>query len=380
MVFLVDPTPHGFIIWGPPSLYLVLTHYFFQIVNYSVTPIEFINPFCLLVIQIDMFPLIQRIIGSPSSPFDPPSILLCLLFSPFRTLVQYTYVFILFLRGPAVIPPANASRIRLVCISDTHTQKPTSVPSGDVLIHAGDLTNLGTVREIQAQIDWLSSLPHPHKLVIAGNHDSFFDPLSRREEDVGQSIQWGSVRYLQQSSIVLDFPRQNSRRLYFYGAPQIPECGGADFAFQYPRNKDVWYRTIPLETDVLITHTPPRNYLDLPTGLGCEFLLREVWRVRPRVHVFGHVHAGYGRKNIFWDNGQQTFERLCGQNSHGLFNRLFTMGSRWLHLVGLIWYGLLGILWSRVWGGHNGGSVMINASLTYRNSGKLLNTPQVVDI
>lgn len=327
-----------------------------------------------------MFSLIQRFIEGPESPFDPPSILFCLFFSPFKVLVEYIYRFLLFLRGPAIIPPSSSSRIRLVCISDTHAQKPIFVPDGDVLIHAGDLTNRGTIREIQAQIDWLSSLPHPHKLVIAGNHDSFFDPRSRRKEDVGHSIQWGSVRYLQHSNTILDFPRHDGRRLYFYGAPQIPECGGPDFAFQYPRNKDVWSKTIPLETDVLITHTPPRHYLDLRAGLGCEFLRRELWKVRPRVHVFGHVHAGYGRQNIFWDNGQKTFERLCDRDSRGFFNQLFMTGSRWLDLMKLIWYGVLGILWSRVWGGDNGGSVMINASLTYRNSGKLLNLPQVVDI
>lgn len=327
-----------------------------------------------------MISLIKRFVGGPNTPFEPPSILFRLLSSPFRSLVQYIYFLLLLLRGPAIYPPSDSSRIRLVCISDTHTQKPTFIPAGDVLIHAGDLTNLGTVREIQAQIDWISSLPHPHKLVIAGNHDSFFDPRSRRKEDIGRSIRWGPVHYLQHSSLVLDFPRQNGRRLFFYGAPQIPECGGEDFAFQYPRDKDLWLDTIPLGTDVLITHTPPRYYLDLPAGLGCEFLRREVWKVRPKVHVFGHVHAGYGRRDIFWDNGQKTLERLYGRDSRGFFNQLLTIGSKWLDLLKLIWYGVVGVLWSRVWGGDNGGSVMINASLTYRDSGKLLNWPQVVDI
>lgn len=327
-----------------------------------------------------MFSFIKRAIEGPVTPFDPPSIVFCLLFSPWKTLIQYLYALLLFLRGPAIYPPSRSSPIRLVCISDTHTQKPTLIPSGDVLIHAGDLTNLGTVRDIQAQIDWLSSLPHPYKIVIAGNHDSFFDPRSRREGDIGRSIRWGSVRYLQHSSIILDFPLHSGRRLCFYGAPQIPECGGEDFAFQYPRNKDVWSGTIPPETDVLITHTPPRHYLDLPAGLGCEFLRRELWKIRPKVHVFGHVHAGYGRKYVFWDDSQRTFERLCGRQDRGIMKNLFAMAGIWLDLVRLIWYGVQGIVWSRVWGGDDGGGIMINASLTYGSSGKLLNWPQVVDI
>jgi predicted phosphohydrolase len=327
-----------------------------------------------------MFSFIKRSIEGPNTPFDPPSLLHRLLCSPIKTLVQFLYALLLFLRGPAFPPPSNSSRIRLVCISDTHTQKPASIPPGDVLIHAGDLTNLGSVEEIQAQIDWLSSLPHPYKLVIAGNHDSFFDPRSRRTGDVGQSIRWGSVRYLQHSSIILEFPKQGGRRLFFYGAPQIPECGGEEFAFQYPRDKDAWSETIPRETDVLITHTPPRHHLDLPAGLGCEFLRQEVWRVRPRVHVFGHVHAGYGRKYMFWDDGQRAFERLCGRETQGWVQGFCAIGLRWLDLTRLIRYGVQGIVWTRVWGGDDRGGIMINASLMYRSSGKLLNWPQVVDI
>jgi hypothetical protein len=326
-----------------------------------------------------MFSLIKWAFKSPRTPFDPPSLLFCLLSSPFKTLVQYLYALLLFLRGPSIHPPPPPSRIRLVCISDTHTQRPASIPPGDVLIHAGDLTNLGTVGDIQAHVDWLSSLPQLYKIVIAGNHDSFFDPRSRREEDVGRSIQWGQVRYLQHSSTILEFPRQGGRRLHFYGAPQIPECGGNDFAFQYPRHVDAWSGTIPPGTDVLVTHTPPRHHLDLPAGLGCDFLRQELWRIRPRVHVFGHVHAGYGRKYVFWDDGQRAFERLCGRGNPGFFTSMFAIG-RWSDLGMMIWYGVQGILWSRVWGGDNDGGVMINASLTYRSSGKLGNLPRVVDI
>jgi predicted phosphohydrolase len=53
------------------------------------------------------------------------------------------------------------------------------VPNGDVLIHAGDLTENSTLSELQAHIDWLSPLPHTHKVVITGNHDTYLDPQSR---------------------------------------------------------------------------------------------------------------------------------------------------------------------------------------------------------
>lgn len=315
----------------------------------------------------------------PSSPFEPPSTTYRILASPLKYLAQTLYTYILLLRGPPIPDPLSPSLIRIVCISDTHTHKPTSLPPGDVLIHAGDLSNAGTVAEIQDQIDWLSSLPYTHTIAIAGNHDSYCDPRSRRKEDEGKRIKWRDVKYLQHSSTKLSFPSRGNRELSFYGAPQIPQCGGEDFAFQYRRNDDAWSGTIPPETEVLVTHTPPQHHLDLPAGLGCDFLLKEIWRVRPKVHIFGHVHAGYGRENVFWDEGQRAYERLCARGEKGVIRDMVAVGA-WLGLVRLAVYGVLGILWSRIWGGDGGGSIMVNSSLTYRSSGKLGNAPQVIEI
>ena len=322
---------------------------------------------------------IRGFVQGPKSPFDPPSLLYQIIFYPFQTFICSLYSFLLLLRGTALQPPPFSSRIRLVCISDTHTHKLTSLPDGDILIHAGDLTNQGTISEIQEQIDWLSSLPHKYKIAIAGNHDSFFDPRSRRKEDKGKSLHWGDVCYLQHSKIDLKFPEQLNRQLTLYGAPQIPQCGGADFAFQYQRGEDAWSGTIPKETDILITHSPPKYHLDLPARLGCEYLLKEVWKIQPKVHVFGHVHAGYGQKSVFWDQGQQAFERLCARNSSWYLIGWISF-SLWLDMARVLWYGVQGIIWTRIWGGHENGGIMINASLTYRNTGRLENPPQVFDI
>ena len=252
------------------------------------------------------------------------------------------------------------------------------------MIHAGDLTNSGTLSEIQDQIDWLNSLPHKHIIVIAGNHDSYFDPRSRKDEDKAagnNKVRLGSVHYLQHSSLTLSFPEagDGGRFLRFYGAPQIPLCGGSDFAFQYRREDDAWSNTIPEDTDVLITHTPPRHHLDLPWGVGCEFLRRETWRVRPRVHVCGHVHAGHGREKVFWDESQKVFEKLCKRGEKGVLRDVVALWA-WLDLVRLAIFGALGVLWSRVWGGDDSGGIIVNAALMYCNSGQARNPPEVVDI
>lgn len=315
----------------------------------------------------------------PPSPFEPPSTPYRLLISPLRLLTQTLYSFILFLRGPAISKPPSSSQIRIVCISDTHTLKPTFLPQGDVLVHAGDLTSDGTVADIQDQIDWISSLPYEHKIVIAGNHDSWFDPRARRKTDVGKAPRWGDVHYLQHSSVQLIFPSQAHRQLSFYGAPQIPECGGENFAFQYHRNDDTWSDTVPQKTDVLITHTPPRHHLDLPAGLGCNYLSKEIWRVRPKLHVFGHVHAGYGREQVFWDDTQRVYEKLCSREAKGVLRDMVAIVA-WLDLMRLAIYGVRGILLSRVWGGDGGGTVMINAALMYRSTGRLGNPAQTVNV
>jgi len=66
--------------------------------------------------------------------------------------------------------------MRLVCLSDTHGEQDRfKVPEGDVLVHAGDFSGIGTEREVHKFARWLKRLPHRWKIVIAGNHDRFFE-------------------------------------------------------------------------------------------------------------------------------------------------------------------------------------------------------------
>jgi Calcineurin-like phosphoesterase len=159
--------------------------------------------------------------------WDPPTLLDSILDSPLRALVSLVYTILLYLRGPPFKPPRHKPTIRVVCISDTHSNI-TSIPNGDVLIHAGDMTNDGTVEEIQAQIDWIDSLPHREKVIIAGNHDSYFDPKSRKPKDQTKKLNFKSIHYLENKSVTLKF--KGGRKLTFYGAPDIPYIGGVEHA------------------------------------------------------------------------------------------------------------------------------------------------------
>lgn len=191
--------------------------------------------------------------------------------------------------------------IKIVCISDTHNTTP-NVPEGDLLLHAGDLTDNGTFEELQAQLDWLASLPHGHKIVIAGNHDSLLDPkyvaqssnpTFKRPGKSRADLNWHDLVYLCNSSATLPFAK--GRRLTIFGSPWTPKYG--NFAFQYLPIEDNWRDTVPEGTDIILTHGPPKGYLDLQ-GKGRPHLTREVGRSRPRMIVFGHLHANRGTKEV----------------------------------------------------------------------------------
>jgi len=277
--------------------------------------------------------------------------------------------------------PLDVPHLRIVCISDTHTNT-FPIPDGDVLIHAGDLTNKGTVAELQAQIDWLSSLPHQYKIAIAGNHDTYLDARSRKtlstEEQV-EELDWKDIRYLQHGGTTLKFV--NGREIVVYGAPQIPKCGGSNFAFQYDRGLDAWTGTLPKRVDVLVTHTPPKYHMDLCSPwLGCEYLLKEVWRVRPALHIFGHVHAGAGREVLQWDDMQEIYEQSMSKRGAKGFLRQVINPLLWIDAFKVLVHGVIGLLWDRIWAGDIRATTMLNASLMVNNSGQLGNPVQVVEL
>ncbi|KAL2868956.1 metallophosphatase domain-containing protein [Aspergillus lucknowensis] len=350
-----------------------------------------------------------------------------LLASPLAALLSPLHHLLLRLRGLPRLPPPDAPPIRIVCISDTHTLEWADIPEGDLLIHAGDLSNDGSVREIQAAVDWLRKLPHPHKVVVCGNHDSYFDIRSRLQEDRDQPfaavssstaslrsvddfesshrIDWGDIHYLQHSSVTITFPAlpqpssdssallsSRSRSLTLYGAPQIPALMplGPEHAFTYPPDHDAWSSTVPANTDILITHTPPQSHCDLSPiySTGCPFLLAESWRVRPLLHVFGHLHAAYGKEPVYWDEAQRAWERICKSrlsrakksrfsSLFGFLRDLFDV-SGWVDSARVLVYGMLGVVWAKVWGGEQRGGWMVNAACMYNDSGRLGNKPHVI--
>lgn len=81
---------------------------------------------------------------------------------------------------------------------------------------------------------------------------------------------------------------------------------------------------MPDDIDILVTHGPPRAHLDM-IHLGCPTLLEEVWRVRPRLHIFGHVHEANGSEWISFDALQVAYERAIVEG--GLWNTVCVVAA-----------------------------------------------------
>jgi len=216
-------------------------------------------------------------------------------------------------------PHPGDSWTRFVCISDTHSSR-FVVPPGDVLLHSGDLSSWGYFPQLSKTVNWLKGLPHPVKIIIAGNHDlcldndwrpgGYWDKHSRefvpnKDVDSGQALvrdeatRAAGIQYLEYESIRISLP--NGRTWEIYGSPAAPRY--AHGAFQYIREsregKKIYDR-IPPTTEILLTHTPPNRTCDLTKKgryAGCKLLAAKMESndlQNCRLHVFGHIHEAWG--------------------------------------------------------------------------------------
>ena len=205
--------------------------------------------------------------------------------------------------------------MRIVCISDTHSlhyKMTEPLPKGDVLIHAGDISNRGGERDVTEFIHWFQNIEgFDTKIFISGNHDFCFEQINEphhkgdfdwlnnlmNTENLSQS----DVTYLEDNFITIESP-EFSRPIKFYGTPWQPWF--YDWAFNLPRFGDelkTKWSLIPEDTDVLITHGPPNGYGDYVynwrqpgVNVGCELLINRIIDIKPTLNIFGHIHEGYG--------------------------------------------------------------------------------------
>lgn len=213
-------------------------------------------------------------------------------------------------------------------------------------------------------------------------------------------LDWGNVQYLHDSSITLEIDRYTSndtrdgehdddvisapqagparaearkRNLTIYGSPLTPQYGIS--AFQYPRDQDIWQNKIPPHTDILITHGPPKFHLDTRDlhRAGCQYLSQEIGRVRPRLAVFGHIHASYGTEDVVMDSMRRRYEDVLG-NWGG-------WGVLGLMLLDVLWASVLAMVKGRegMWRAEKVTN-FVNASAVGGIGNELRHEPVVVEL
>jgi len=211
-------------------------------------------------------------------------------------------------------------KYNITAISDTHNkhnQLNSKLPGGHILIHSGDITSLGRQHEVTGFIKWFGKQDYTHKIFIAGNHDMSFDReillrnklahfegRDRNDYDTSCSEgkpQWledtlnnlpNGVYYLENTSVKIE-------GLNIWGSPYSPTFGYG-WGFNVDRGYDaaqIWNQ-IPLDTDIVITHSPIYGYNDRTSNtnenVGCADLYHRLHEVKPHLHFSGHIHEGYG--------------------------------------------------------------------------------------
>jgi Icc-related predicted phosphoesterase len=236
---------------------------------------------------------------------------------------------------------ADTVKTRILVLSDTHSTLPAPansnslsyrwpLPKVDVLLHAGDLTGTGKIEQHEKALQLLSNVDAELKIVIPGNHDMTLHReyckgtpmyLCPRYDDAtltqieqmytGNEAQSNGIVYMVEGTQT--FTLKNGAKFTVYANAWQPEYH--NWGFNYPREQDRFNparqgvrfqapHLVPGDgVDIMITHGPPMGILDRTLrheDVGCEHLRRAVERVRPRLHVFGHIHEAWGGVKKDW--------------------------------------------------------------------------------
>jgi len=274
---------------------------------------------------------------------------------------------------------SETQKVRIVCISDTHNAAPGegySLPKGDILIHAGDLTNNGQPSELKKALTWLREARYDVKIVVAGNHDLSLDEQYANQRDEATELRRalredGGIVYLEHESVTVNL---KGREISIFGSPFSIAAGEKQWAFQYPASQaESLWSAIPSDTAILITHTPPIGHLDASEHWirgGCPALLGALLRTKPLLHVCGHCHEGRGGRVIRWKDEAEGKHGVSDWRDPGAGNKK---------------QSLFDLTKSRVGHALRAGeeTAVVNASImakSYGRGAKAFNKPVVVDV
>jgi Icc-related predicted phosphoesterase len=206
-------------------------------------------------------------------------------------------------------------KLKICHISDLHGKhSKVQIPECDVLICSGDISMMGQRQELETFFRWLRLQANATwKILVAGNHDLTFDP--QRGGNSGDKPDWLKELLSQAEKYNIVYLENESceiENVKFWGSPASAWFHGDRWAFNVkPEDSEKLYSTIPLGTDVVITHGPAYTYGDwcqnVNGPVGDNKLAYHIKRVKPLLHFFGHIHEsygwGYGANGTYFFNG-----------------------------------------------------------------------------
>lgn len=198
--------------------------------------------------------------------------------------------------------------LRIVHISDTHNcHQNVAVPDGDMVVHTGDFTNYGLEYEVDQFFKWWNSLYHPFKILVPGNHDMCADVTRSHTGKIEPWYEKILNNYTNKLPYLNHYLLHKSCKIWginFFGSPYIPSSKEKVYhRFGFTKNRSEvgsQWSDIPKDTDILVTHGGPFGRQDFAMTpmyggpAGCERLRFQVEVVRPKLHLFGHIHEAHG--------------------------------------------------------------------------------------
>jgi len=208
----------------------------------------------------------------------------------------------------------TTDKIKIIHISDTHSQYPDINEYADILIHTGDFSIGGHPGEYEVFNNWLANLKIPHKVVILGNHD-----LEYYKDD-------GTIgKDFLTNAIVLNTEGITLENIKIFGV-QWNKINTWNFmsSIDHENSHLGGWNKIPENTDIVLTHQPPHGILDDAIHHWGSFdTFQSIKRIKPKYHLFGHIHQAYGKLEIEIDGSIVKFynSSLMDEFSHSLVNK-----------------------------------------------------------
>jgi len=195
------------------------------------------------------------------------------------------------------------------CIADLHGYYPT-LEGGDLLLVAGDLTARDSENEYLLFGEWILKQNYRCKIITCGNHDSLIEKKHKYShvcDDLRLPQMFINPFMLSGAEYLCDSGTEFNG-LKIWGSPWTltfeginPKCKA--FTVETEQELADKWASIPDDIDILITHSPPFDILDelIEEGkhAGSTALGHVLMRVRPKLHVFGHIHEAYGQTEYF---------------------------------------------------------------------------------